>query len=466
MKSLLRWWKSGLVVVLIALVSSVAFAQSGGVDTTLVMAVGDSFVAGFQNGGLSINGQRNGFASLVARQIGAFLPLPTITQPGIPPVFTIAPAPPFPRISATPGTPLTPLNGGNVFHFDLAVPGATVHQVLADRPQPVDPVNRPNDVLRDFILGVPGISVPGTVPAGSQIEQVEALHPTFVIAWFGGNDVLGAVGANSVSLITPFAQFSSDYLAAMKRIQAAGAKVVTANVPDVTISPGLVPAQAIAAQAGLPLSVIGPVLGISAGDYVYLQVVPLVSQILTGQIPGPLPLSGILKAADAATIRAALQQENDFIKSTAASLGIPMADFYATINNIAANGIVVGGRKLGLGILGGIVGLDFIHPTNTGYAVLANELIKAINGGYGANYPLLDLNAVFASDPLGVYVHKRADEGVDGSDISIFDVSIDPDAYQGFLNFIIRPDSTVDGQATTPTEEREKPEHKRITRAR
>jgi len=46
--------------------------------------------------------------------------------------------------------------------------------------------------------------------------------------------------------------------------------------------------------------------------------------------------------------------------------------------------------------------LDGIHPTNTGYAILANATILAINGALSKNQPIPEVNvdAVAAVDPL------------------------------------------------------------------
>jgi hypothetical protein len=214
---------------------------------------------------------------------------------------------------------------------------------------------------------------------------------------------------------------------------------VTANIPDVTASPLVIPAEVVAAAVGAPLSIIGPALGIAAGDGVYAPAIPLVTAILTGQVPGPLPRSSVLKAADAATIRAALLKQNDFIKSTAASLGIPMADFFGVLNGVKANGIVVGGRELTANFLGGIIALDFIHPTNTGYALLANEILKSINAGYGTSFPLVDLNAVFATDPLAPLVHKSASDSEGENEVSIFDIRVDLDWFREFQQLMAGP---------------------------
>jgi hypothetical protein len=100
---------------------------------------------------------------------------------------------------------------------------------------------------------------------------------------------------------------------------------------------------------------------------------------------------------------------------------------------------VVGGRKLTANFLGGIVALDFIHPTNTGYALLANEILKAINAGYGTNFPLVDLNAVFASDPLGPLVHKSALDGEGENEVSIFDISVDLEWFKQFQELMAGP---------------------------
>jgi lysophospholipase L1-like esterase len=45
---------------------------------------------------------------------------------------------------------------------------------------------------------------------------------------------------------------------------------------------------------------------------------------------------------------------------------------------------------------GGLLSLDGIHPSNTGYGLLAYAFIDAINKAYGANVPQIDLHAVYA----------------------------------------------------------------------
>ena len=77
---------------------------------------------------------------------------------------------------------------------------------------------------------------------------------------------------------------------------------------------------------------------------------------------------------------------------------VVVVDINALFKNLSANGIVVGGKKLTTGFLGGLFSLDGVHPSNTGYAILANETIHAINNQFGTKIPLIVLETV--PDPL------------------------------------------------------------------
>jgi hypothetical protein len=67
--------------------------------------------------------------------------------------------------------------------------------------------------------------------------------------------------------------------------------------------------------------------------------------------------------------------------------------------NVTVNGRVV---HLSTAMFGGLFSLDGIHPTNTGYAILANETIAAINAAFPGSrpIPLVNVNQVAAADPL------------------------------------------------------------------
>jgi hypothetical protein len=64
------------------------------------------------------------------------------------------------------------------------------------------------------------------------------------------------------------------------------------------------------------------------------------------------------------------------------------------------SGIAVNGKTITTAFLGGIFGLDGIHPTNTGYALVANQFIAALNTSLALSIPPVDVDSVGAKDPL------------------------------------------------------------------
>ncbi len=60
----------------------------------------------------------------------------------------------------------------------------------------------------------------------------------------------------------------------------------------------------------------------------------------------------------------------------------------------------VNGRLLTTEFLGGLFSLDGVHPTNTGYAILANAFIKTLNREFAAGNPPISVEQVAKTDPL------------------------------------------------------------------
>src|SRR5215472_16486861 len=186
----------------------------------------------------------------------------------------------------------------------------------------------------------------------------------------------------------------------MNQLRKTGATIVCANVPDVTIVPFLTSAKKVAAEVGLPLDVIGPILGIGPGDFVTPDAFPLIQAILSGQISGPLPPNVILTSAEVQTIRAAVDSYNSTIAQQAVANGAALVDVHGLFNKLQTEGFVAGGKRLTTDFLGGIFSLDGVHPTNTGYAILANEFIKTMNTAFATGIPPVAVAQVAANDPL------------------------------------------------------------------
>jgi hypothetical protein len=59
-----------------------------------------------------------------------------------------------------------------------------------------------------------------------------------------------------------------------------------------------------------------------------------------------------------------------------------------------------GEQDLYLKKFGGFFSLDYLHPTDTGYALYANVFIRKINHTLGTDIPEVDVAQIFAQDPL------------------------------------------------------------------
>jgi phospholipase/lecithinase/hemolysin len=355
-----------------------------------LVVVGDSLSAGFQSDSLLDTAQPHGWAAVVAAQAHTPLVLPLIAPPGIPNVLELLSIGPPPLIEPAPGT-----SPGRDDPFvqatDLAVPGAELQDVLTTAP------SLPIDSLTDLVIGLPGL-LDGI--SKTQVEWAQTLQPTTIFLWIGSNDILGAASVANPSAATPLSSFASNYKKLLDELSQTGATLVVANIPDVTVVPFFTPAATIAQEAGLPQFVVDPILGIGPGDYVLPDGVALVPGILTGSMKGPLPSSDVLRAPQVVETRAIIDAYNLIIAIEAFEHGAVLVDIHTLADQIRSQGIEADGHHLTNAFLGGAFSLDGVHPTNTGYAVIANQFITTLNQQRGTNIPLVNINQVASTDPL------------------------------------------------------------------
>jgi hypothetical protein len=359
-------------------------------DLSRFVVVGDSLSAGFQSHSLLDVQQVNGYASLVATQANTTLPLPLIGAPGIPNVLTLVSVGPPPVLVPMPGT-TSGRDNPTVQPMNLAVPGANVQDALTTRP----PFTFDN--LTDFVLGIPGV-FQGI--SRSQIEWAENLAPTTAVVWLGSNDALGVVFTADPSALTPIPMFQAAYAEVTTRMAATGATLIFANIPDVTVVAYLTSAENLAAQARLPLSVIGPILGLGPGDFVTPDAFPLIQARIDNPALGPLPGNVVLDAGEVATVRSTIDAYNKIVAAQARALGAALVDIHSVTADLQSNGFVAGGQRLTTSFLGGLFSLDGIHPTNTGYAIFANAFIRQLNTTFAAGIPPVAVEQIKAADPL------------------------------------------------------------------
>ncbi|MBW8874654.1 MAG: hypothetical protein JF614_06790 [Acidobacteria bacterium] len=386
-----------------------AFAQ---VSFTKYVALGDSLTAGFSSGSINQNFQVNSYPALLARQFGITdFQQPLVSPPGLPGILQLTRLVPTPVIAPSAGSG-SPINLGLGRAYDnMAVPGATVHDLLTKLRS--TSANDPTDLI------LRGLGF-------TQLVQGLSLKPTFVTLWIGNNDALGSATAGTDQLLTPVASFEADYRAIVAAIAASGAKMAIANIPDVTSIPFVTTLTRfiINPQTGQPLLVSGnpvPLIGVQPGDFVLLTATTAEAQgfgipTSLGGNGQPLPGSVVLTAAEAANVRTRVNAYNAIIQTVANERGAALVDANASLTQLATTGVNVGGITYTSAFLrGGVFSYDGVHPTRFGYAFLANTFIDAINQKFGTTVPEVNLFPfVFGPSAITSPAQVSADDSVAG----------------------------------------------------
>jgi len=369
-----------------------------GFATTVV--IGDSLSAGFQNGSLLDTQQPNGWASLLAKQAGFQLTLPLIAPPGAPAVLQLVSVGPPPVTKQAAGTS-SGRDNPTQQPYDLAVPGQNLVDVIDRVPVLVPTSNE--DIITDAVLALP--------LGGNKSQMNAAIHlkATAVFVWAGNNDALAADIAGTAAVMTPPSTFSQEFEQLITTLHAqTKATLIVANIPDVTLVPYLTPAAVILAEvsaaSGLPQTVVSALLGIQPGDLVntegLTQIQAAIALLKQGQRPAPLTDAAFLTASETGQVQSTVDQYNAAIAQQVSSAGGILVDLHSLFENAAQNGVNVNNFPATTSYLGGLFSLDGIHPTNTAYALIANQYIATINAALKTNITPVDVSSIAASDPL------------------------------------------------------------------
>ncbi|WP_158942021.1 SGNH/GDSL hydrolase family protein [Granulicella sp. S190] len=362
--------------------------------------LGDSLTAGFQSGSLLDTTQVHGWAPVLATQAGFNIVQPLIAFPGAPNVLQLVSPGPPPVITTAPGT-TTGRDNFATQVTDLAVPGALLNDVMNTVPL-VNPAPGQQQ-LNQLVLGFPGL---GYGQAYSQATFAVKAQPTTIFLWIGNNDALVADETGMPSSMTSVANFTSQYQALITQLTTmTPAHLIIANIPDVTKVPYLTPAALVlgevSAETGLPAAELSAILGIVPGDLVNPTGTAEIPLILGGIQKGPIDDAGVLSAAEVVAVQAQVTAFNGVIAAQAKAANATLVDINALFNQVTTNGLTINGFTGTSSFLGGFFALDGIHPTNTGYAVVANTFIDAINAGTTTTKIAdIPLGPIAAADPF------------------------------------------------------------------
>jgi lysophospholipase L1-like esterase len=314
--------------------------------------------------------------------------------------------------------------------FDVAIPGQTVHealfQIAPQTPCQVTTVAggaaNPYYALYTLVSAESGTFLPILGTFGTNVTQVQAaaaLRPQIVTVWLGSNDLLKFALSNGALAPTDAGALGSDLTAIVTTLQDAGAKVALANLLDVlgasyfTSQAGLT--QIVVAQLtgqGVPLATaqgvaaqyVAQVQAQGVGPNGYLQLSGLLKTLgaVAAQRPVTLAASDTIPDALAAQVQGLNDAYNAQIAAVSASTGAPLVDVNTVFKQIrAAGGVPVNLPKCcSLLYGGGLASVDGIHPSNTGYAIIANTFIGTIDRAFGQAIPQVNVATIYASDPF------------------------------------------------------------------
>jgi lysophospholipase L1-like esterase len=409
------------VALAIAVIAAPGFAAVGSANFKTVVAIGDSYGAGFESNSLNEHHSVFSWPAIVAKQLG--IPLctvgssatdvcfaqPIVSFPGIGPEMTLMDISTYPPVIVNAAGTGSPLNTtfGRAFN-NVSIPGANVADTLNVTGAVASPTRGVEQLAR-FILRGPV----------SEVDAVTSLKPTFILVWIGGNDFLGSATNGSIAGLTPLATFTTAYGQMLDKLVATGAGIVVGTlptnpsstpffktVPTVLINPAT---RTPVLGPGGPITLIGqtdttPFVGqLLPGSFVTLPAGSLIAQGFgipsalkpaldpTNKLPlfgTPLPDAVILTPAEVSGLTQRIGDYNAAIIAAASARNIPVADIKGLFDRFAT-GITVGPFHLTSDyITGGLFSLDGIHLSDIGYTLFANEYIKAINSGYGTRVPL------------------------------------------------------------------------------
>jgi len=226
----------------------------------------------------------------------------------------------------------------------------------------------------------------GLRDAGTQMQIMEKVQPSFVFASVGANHVLCTALHTSLDCLDE-ARFKRDVREVMTRFSKIstirGGVIFT--VPNVTTIGFLENYRDPQNRAGYS--------GLKA--------------FYRNSVSSP---SQILDAGEVATIRTFLTMLNNELRNQAAARNYALTDAEMIFNDIKENGRPIvgpGGYSPGNGGAGwplpgkpGVFGLDGVHPNRYGHVVLGNELIQSINTKYGVAIPKVSEYTAWYYDTL------------------------------------------------------------------
>lgn len=422
-------------------------ASFGEIDASRYVVIGDSYMAGYQDGALFKDGQSRSIGALLFRQLDY-----VADAEGNSLSFTQA------LIQDNNGL------GRNSKPWDVVYTGASV---MGDRTDctgevSIGPVKNPYNSgeestylsplslnqLSDFAVPFAGITDYSNVNLASENEfynrfsasigstslnnAIQAANPTFFAAWLGMEDVYRYArdGGYQQTLLSA-SDFEAYLDSIIKPLADNNAKGILMTIPDFRHFPAysLIPANGaeLTQQKADSLNDIYHPAGLThinftegsnyfvmddpghpsgyrqmnAGEYLSISV-PLDSMKCEfyGLLFTAIHDRYVLDSAEVAALDMAIAAYNSAIRSVAQNYNLALYDV-ETLYSELSSGIKWDGVDFDLEFVsGGFFSLDGFHPNQQGNEIIVNGMIQSINAQYGASIPVLN-----CQDCNGVLFH-------------------------------------------------------------
>lgn len=345
---------------------------------------------------------------------------------------------------------------------DLGIPGATMHEAVAmNAPITGAPPGPVNNTCPSYVT-LPGDSTSGGLQSliqdesklyypvlgqfsatlgnnATMLNAAVSLKPKVVTVFLGANDLLKFIFSHGQSPASDSpTQMATDLQQIITTLQASGAQVVVGDLPDILGNPGTgeipVPQFFPANKISPDLQALGVPAGVAAAVQAYVQAhytgatgfltesgffgiaaeLKSASPSITPNLDPNGPGSGdgplYLDAAFSATVIALNAGYNQAIDATTTATGAALAPITANFRALAANGVTLApGVTLTMQFGGGLLSYDGLHPSNVGYALIANVFIGALDAKYNLGIAPLSnaqIGAIAQSDSYNPFVIK------------------------------------------------------------
>lgn len=379
---------------------SAAPVNSGSLNASSFVVLGEGLAAGMGDFTLSEDTQRESFPAQMARQMQTDFPQPYIQAPGI--CYPIG----FTRPAVLVSRPLQSMVFAQIPPVpvrNLSVPGLTLKEALEMRPvQPLIRRESHKQTALNLIIGVLHIAR-GEKKTLTPLEYALECGPSFALTCLGYSEALAAAVSGDADLLPRVDAFRAGYTRILKPLRAAGAEVLVLTIPDPFDTPYFSTINEAAKILMVEPAIIETLYGVNHDFLLTVHGLNEIGFQLFGKSVGPLPENATLKVELGQRISHRIAELNDALLSVAEENGARVYDLRSFLRRLKIEGVTTRTRKLTAEYLGGFYSLNGYYPGAAGHAVIANELLYCLNSNYGSDFPSIDLDVVVQSDPVAAY---------------------------------------------------------------